>query len=105
MLSQHICRHVAAVRQAGVTAVGMIDNHHIALDDLFAQALDALLQASLVAVIGAVTGDEILKQVLQGWRGPAGRGVSACAYQPVYFIDDMGSDDTLPGLSMTCGLR
>lgn len=100
-LFKHFCRHITAVRQTGVTAVGVVDDHHIALDDLFTQAFDALIKADVIAIVSSVASNEVLKHALKG------RGIQKIVgYQhSVYFLDDMSADDTLRALSIMSSSR
>src|SRR5690606_37154810 len=107
--AQQFRRDIPAVGEAGITGLGMEYDQHFAAFDLPAQALDPLLQGGLVTVVGAVAGDEVLQQALQGIGVEQG-----VRYQHgVYFPDDglnrgnpragLRVNDTLSAFPCLCG--
>lgn len=65
-LGKHLLRHIAPVCKAGVAGIGVEHDDHLPAVDLAAQTLDTLYKRRLVTVVRSVTGNEVLKQALQG---------------------------------------
>ena len=89
------------MRQTGITGLGMEYDPHFTVLDQPAQPFDALRQGIVIAIIGAVAGNEVFEHALKDFGVEQGMG-----YQHgVYFRDDclMVVNDTLPALLIRHG--